>query len=294
MKKLLCVIFGFYFLFFNNFFASENPIVSNLQAFSNNNAKVAVVWTLPEEDLSNITNVVLYRTKSIVTNFDQIKDLEPVTVLDTYATQYVDTLTDYDDYYYSVVLITNKGPSTLILLSFNSTIKSVHLKLPEKKEVAAKVSDQKKYDEGTMRETPLPYLDLLETPENKSNLSDKTVKATQKFVSDKIAKKEEMSIYIFEEDLISPDGGDDFILFDILKNTFIQMKYPEAINQLKRLIGTKISEQVQNRALFYLGEAQYFAGFYEDSVKSFLKVENIYPALSNKWISSAIEKVEIN
>ena len=59
--------------------------------------------------------------------------------------------------------------------------------------------------------------------------------------------------YVFEEDLISPDGGDDFLLFEILRDSFIQKKYSKSEEQLKKLISTNRAKSVTERAKFYLG-----------------------------------------
>ena len=104
-------------------------------------------------------------------------------------------------------------------------------------------------------------------------------------------KSETMSPYIFEEDLISPDGGDDYLLFNILKTTFIQRKYDEAIPLLTQLIGTNISEDTRSRALFYLGESYYFTGNYNDAVKTFVKVENVYSNLVKQWLNSSLDNI---
>ena len=109
----------------------------------------------------------------------------------------------------------------------------------------------------------------------------------------KLKNKNFQKPYIFEEDLISPDGGDDFLLFEILKNSFIRQNYSESQKELLRLSGTKISEEVLNRATFYLGESYYFQGNYQNAVKNFLKVYEVFPELSKKWITSSLDLLEI-
>lgn len=98
-------------------------------------------------------------------------------------------------------------------------------------------------------------------------------------------------MYIFEEDLISPDGGDDYLLFEILKTTFVQKKYHQAITQIKRLTGTNISNSTRDRAYFYMGEANYFLGNYDEAVKCFVKVQQAYPNLTKKWVDSALDRI---
>ena len=97
--------------------------------------------------------------------------------------------------------------------------------------------------------------------------------------------------YIFEEDLVSPDGGDEYLLFEILKASFVTKKYKETIEKLNQLIGTNISEETRNRAYFYLGESQYFCRNYEDAVRSFVKVQAAFPTVSKKWLEDSLDRI---
>ena len=97
--------------------------------------------------------------------------------------------------------------------------------------------------------------------------------------------------YIFEEDLISPDGGDDYLLFEILKQYFVHKNYDEAIVQLNKLAGTNIKDSTRSRVYFYIGECEYLTGEYEKAVKSFVKVQDIYPTLARKWINSSLDRI---
>ena len=100
-----------------------------------------------------------------------------------------------------------------------------------------------------------------------------------------------MTPYVFEEDLISPDGGDDYLLFEILKNHFVQQDYEETVSQIQKLTGTNINENTRNRAFFYMGEAEYFLVHYENAVKTFVKVEAAYPVLVKKWLDASLDRL---
>ena len=89
-------------------------------------------------------------------------------------------------------------------------------------------------------------------------------------------------------------GYVDYLLFEILKTTFIQRKYGEAIEQLNKLVGTNISESTRNRAYFYMGESQYLLGNYDEAVKTFVKVGNAFPIQSKKWLDSSLERLQFN
>ena len=102
-----------------------------------------------------------------------------------------------------------------------------------------------------------------------------------------------LSPYVFEEDLISPDGGDDYLLFDVLKTTFIKRKYKDAQTELLRLLATNRSETVTSRSRFYLGESYYFRGNYAEAINAFLYVIDDYPALAKKWIDSSLDFMQL-
>ena len=98
---------------------------------------------------------------------------------------------------------------------------------------------------------PLPYLSIIEGINQKSDISEKTINNLP--LQDKNTNDDEyIHPYIFQEDLYTPDGGDDFILFEILKNYFIQEKYDQAFISLQHLTKTNIDEKVLNRAIFYM------------------------------------------
>ena len=142
-----------------------------------------------------------------------------------------------------------------------------------------------------MREIPLPYLDYIDGLEKKYLVSEEVAKASKSLGLESKKQVARLPIYVFEEDLISPDGGDDFLLFEILKTTFIQKKYAEAIAELEKLTGTNISSQTRTRAYFYLGESLYMLGRYEKAIKTFVRVENVYPELSKQWIDNSLDQL---
>ena len=60
---------------------------------------------------------------------------------------------------------------------------------------------------------------------------------------------------------------------------------------MNQLIGTNISEETRNRAYFYLGESQYFSGNYEEAVRSFVRIQQVFPTLSKKWLEASLDRI---
>ena len=144
------------------------------------------------------------------------------------------------------------------------------------------------------REIPLPFLDVTEQFSKKPVKMNEETKKIAASLADGTKDKESkrMEPYIFEEDIISPDGGDDFLLFEILRTTFIQKKYKDSADQLKKLLGTNRSKEVTKRAVFYLGESEYYTKDYSAAVRTFLLVYDEYPVQAKKWIDATLDEMQ--
>lgn len=287
MKKIVCL---FTVLICTLSLYAERPIVQDIIARNGKGTKINITWTLPSEPDEEITSLLLYRNTKQITAYSQIETLNPIAELSADMTGYTDTVPDFNDYYYAVIAVTNK-PNNVILLSFNSTITGAHVATKVKTTETVKKDYEKYYPEGTLRETPLPYIDLFDGIDKKETASKEVQASTNSLLTSAKQNKAMLPQYIFEEDLVSPDAGDDYLLFEILKTSFVTRKYNDAINQLTKLIGTNISENTRNRAIFYLGESEYLSGNFEESVRTFVKVEQAFPTLVKKWLDSALDRI---
>lgn len=293
MKKLTLF---FVFCTFISFLVAQKldePIVNNIQANALKGTKINVTWQLPQTPNEEIKTLYLYRNTKPITSYTQILSLNPLAILEGLTTSYIDSVKDYNTYYYAIITFTSK-PYELILPSVNATVKGAQLIVPEPKiETLQNKEEDKLYNQGTMRETPLPYIDFLEEPSSNTTISDSVVQKTSSFSAPNIKKNTTLLPYFFEEDLISPDGGEEYILFEILKNTFVQQEYKEAKRQLNLLVQRNISLNVLNRSYFYLGECEYFLGNYDSAVKYFVQVSQYFPLQTKKWINETLAKIEL-
>lgn len=273
--------------------SKERPLVSDINAFPGKGNSINVAWTLPKNPEQKIQRYYVYRSSSPIGTYYDLSNAALIATVDSSTAGYIDSVKNYNDYYYAVIAQVNGQKYDIILPSINSTVNGVHLKVPEKNHSLSYSPSAKEKIIGPdeLRDTPLPFLNFADYTKKKPKLFSLEVKnAAKSLVGSK--KQEEpkyLELHVFEEDLVSPDGGDDFLLFDILKNTFIQKKYGEACEQLNSLLRTRCSLSVQNRAVFYLGESQYYCKDYESAVKTFLRVYDIYPSLSKKWIDSSLD-----
>ena len=292
MKKSFSI---FILLFFSSILLfAEKPIVRDIQTEAGKGNKINIFWTLPENPEKEISSLLIYRDTRQIASFAQIKNVKPIVQINPDFSGYTDIVKDYNDYFYCVLALTKDStvPYDLILLSFNSTVKGVHISVNTQQKEPQKQETEKLYYEGTLRETPLPYIDIVENSiQPEPTVSEEAAFAAQTLTNKSKKREPILKPYIFEEDLISPDGGDDYLLFEILKQYFVQKKYDAAIIQLNKLAGTNIKENTRNRVYFYIGECEYLTGEYEKAVKSFVKVQDVYPTLARKWINSSLDRI---
>ena len=291
MKKTFSIL-GL--LFFSFILFAEKPIVRDIQAEAGKGNKINIFWTLPENPEKEISSFFIYRDTRQIASYAQIKNISPIAQIDSNFSGYTDLVKDYNDYFYCVLAVTKDSsvPYDLILLSFNSTVKGVHISMNTQQKEPQKKEQEKLYYEGTLRETPLPFIDIVENSlQPEPTVSEEVAFAAQTLTNKTKKREPVLKPYIFEEDLISPDGGDDYLLFEILKQYFVHKNYDEAIVQLNKLAGTNIKDSTRSRVYFYIGECEYLTGEYEKAVKSFVKVQDIYPTLARKWINSSLDRI---
>lgn len=290
MKRFISLVFVFSLIFC---VFAERPLVRDIQAVAGKGGKINVYWTLPENPDEKITGLLLYRNTVPITTFEQISFVEPLAKLPRDASGYTDYVQDFADYFYAIIAVTDE-PYNLVLVSINSTVNGCHLN-PQKNTAVEKNKDYEKlYPDGSSREMPLPYIDFVDgiNKDEQNILSELTVNAAKTLARPTKTKKDRLSVYYFEEDLVSPDSGDDYLLFDILKNYFVQKNYQRSISEFERLIGTNINASTRIRANFYMGEAYYMLGEYEEAIKIFCRTESAYPNLSKRWLDSSLDLIK--
>lgn len=274
-------------------FADDRPIVHNIVASSNQDKIISIFWELPKEPSPKINEICVFKSIKPINSFYDISKETPLAVLSATDTFYSDAVDDFSDYYYAVVAKTDSGLYDVVIPSLNSTVSAAHLKMPKLSENAKTSASAKEkiIVSSASRTTPLPFLDLLENQNaNTIKMSDKAHQIALELQKSYSPKENKITdVYVFEEDLILPEGGDDFLLFEVLKTTFIQRKYKEAVEQLDKLIGTNISKDVSNRATFYLAESYYFSKIYDVAALTFLKLYDVYPSLTKHWIDSSLD-----
>ena len=293
MKKKLFFVFILFSM--TVILAAQNkPVVHDIQANPSKGTRINISWTLPSNPVPEITKLLVYRDTRPISAYNQLANAEFIAELSAWETSYTDIVQDYNDYYYAVIAFTD-SPFDMIFVSMNSTVEGVHLIAPEEKDIEPKKkAEEKLYTDGTMRETPLPYINYVEGQGQEQLISDEAAQSVSSLgaASSKTGRTR-VSPYFFEEDLVSPDSGDDFLLFEVLKTTFVQEKYDEAIVLLNKLNGTNISQSVRNRVNFYIAQAYFFTGDFEQAAMTFAKTAQAFPLQTKIWMNYTLDRIAL-
>lgn len=299
MKKIFKFLISFVFFALSEavFFAADRPIVTEINAYGNQGSFITVSWKLPKNPEPRVTKLFVYKSSVPISNFTEISNATPAAELDSRQTGWLDKVSDYNDYYYAVICQTENSLFDIILPSINATMNGTHLQIKSSKTTKEQTESarEKLVPAGTMRETPLPYLDLTEGESRKQIKMSSKAKSKAKSLGGSNYKKNLTILepHFFEQDLVSPDGGDEYLLFDILKDSMIQRDYKKAEAQLNQLLGTNRSKDVTDRAIFYLGECYYFQEKYDLAVKQFSIVYTSFPGIAKKWIANSLDHFEL-
>ena len=297
---------------------SARPLVTGIKAEpSSSVGRVLVSWVLPA-DLSQVSSFCVYRTVKPVTRWAQIEGVAPAGTVARDADCFVDKVesTSVEYYYCVVTMLYEKGKTQesgislyydeqldedprsqkevalkLVLAGVNSTVDGSKAGQRTTIKPIAQVERERKEYEDKLREQPLAMIDILDdgTVAKKSAIKPETKRIVKSLLDNPTAKPKPLDVYVFEEDLYSPAGGDEYFLFEILRKTFIKKKYEECATSLKKFLARNRKQEVADRAAFYLGESYYFTGNFPLAVTQFLALEETYPELSRKWIESTLD-----
>ncbi len=320
--KFWIIFANFTFLFLGKSFAqNSSPLIFGIEAMGVSNSVITISWNLPLKTQNfYINSLLIYRDTKPITSYPQISSLKPLASLPQGTVSFNDRVNDSCDYYYAVISLTMAGsretedlyydeeldspqeigqgtPYTLVLPGVNATVNGAKVKTKKASTVSVseqKSENKKKTYENSLRELPLPFIDILGS--EKKHESTITANAEKQALSLTKKTEKEQNIlepYIFEEDLVSPASGDEYLLFEVLRTSFIKKNYTKAIHDLSNFLAQNRNEKVALRARFYLGESYYFSGDYKAALSKFLELQDTYPSLSRKWSESTLDLYKI-
>lgn len=296
MKKFifsaLALAFLIPFFSFSDDFSDTKPIASSISAQKISVNKIQLKWTVPDD--FNAASIAIFRDQKQISTAAPILSMKPVADVPAKTTSFTDTLSNFGEYFYALIARDKDGNLfDAVVPGINSTINAVTLENPNQDE-NAKNPVEAQYKPSYLRNLPLPYLDLISDIDRKP--SDFSVEAMKnaRTLSGKYysSKPKLLEKYVFEEDLVCAPSGDDYYLFQSLKNYFIKKDYKSSSADLKRFLSVKREPYTALRAAFYLGESEYFSRNYKSALQIFLFLDDIFPELSKSWIDSTLDLYE--
>ena len=311
MKKF---IFSFAAVFALQFFSQNlnaqsafqaKPIVNSISAKKTAVNKIQLTWSIPEN--FSAASIAVFRSNGQIVENSAILSMKPVAEIPAKSTSYTDTLKFFGEYYYALIARDKSGNLfDIVIPSANATISAVKLENPKKDEIektqigqADKIGQNKqseeKYQPSFLRNLPLPYLNLISDIGRKPTEFGEKAKTAGKELSGKFfAQKPKLrETYIFEEDLVCATSGDDYYLFQSLKNYFIKKDYRASAADLKNFLSVNREPYTAARASFYLAESQYYCRNYKSAMQIFLFLEDVFPSLSKLWADSSLDQYTI-
>lgn len=321
MRKFLTICIIFFVTVSITAAQTAKSIVSGIYTTSSSN-RISVNWNLPRKnDTVSIASLYVFRNTRPIESVNFLKENAPVAVLPPNSLAFVDPVKDTREYYYAVICVLSenssgtdeelyydeeldekipeekKVPYYVLLPGVNATVNGAKVKFVTKKEFSKLPPEDnfKTYEDNQLRDRPLPFMDILgdEAGHERKVSPSAQKKAEELFKKNKTEVNTEfLEPYIFEEDIVSPSGGDEYILFEILKNTFIQEKFDDAVKLLTRFTLQNRNREVIKRARFYLGESYYFMQNFPMALTQFLSTEEDFPSLSHRWIESTLTLFE--
>lgn len=270
------------------------PIVKNIEVSHIANAQVRVSWKLPQG--FSASAILIFKDTQPFVAKNQVVTTSPIAQVKADSTYYVDRLMNYQEYYYAVIAKRDDGTLyDVVLPSINATVTGIRAKREVvQQEEDAERPQEKLYADGQLRELPLPYLEMLEEQLKPNPLRKEVMDAGRELAGNHTVKHiKPLPPYIFEEDMIAPAGGDDYFLFEILKEYFVRKDYKNSVEQLLKFLSINRSDSVTNRAVFYLAESYYYRKNYRQALNLFLFVEDEIPVASKKWIESTLDLYQL-
>ena len=300
---------------------SARPVITGISAVSDSAGKITVSWSLPAKtEGTQISAVLVYRDSRPLTESSALAGIAPVARLGMGADTYTDTVSDGIEYYYAVILEVIAGnmradeelyydeeldaaetPAagtayTVLLPGVNATVKGTRARGTAKKQAPVQAAvPERTYEENQLRDRPLPFIDILggERRKKSGTISRGAEKKALSLAEGERPAPQVLEPYIFEEDLLSPQGGDDYLLFEVLRDSFIRQDYNASVTALKKFLAQNRTAAVTRRAQFYLGESYYYTGHYPEALSCFLSLEEAYPSLSRRWMESTLDLYSI-
>lgn len=268
------------------FSQSNKPYAKNISVqYFEKEKTLSINWENPASN--NISKIYIFYDEKPITSKDQLSKDKILIILDksktSYSfknekmfTPYFAVIFQLQDYSFYDVLIPSEN-STLYDPDLEVTFfESNNLPTDTNKNTTDKVAIQEGLEEGKIRNTPLPRINIEEKAFEGNFLQTKKVK---------------VSSYIFPEEMVENPFGVSYEIYNILANYYVEENFTEAAKELNYLLQNKFDEKTTARLYFYLGECYFFTEEYKKAIECFFLSEKQYPEISKQWQQYALNNI---
>ena len=162
---------------FSLFCQSNKPYAKNIN-ITLENQELILTWKNPEQD-SNIKNILIYNDKNPILSTNQLSKKNLVKILDKNQTSYtISDINHFSPYFAVIYQLKDDSVFDILIITENTTIYNETLankinslfaveivKKPEEVETVT-------FEEGKIRKTPLPTVDLIQSSSDKSKTNN--------------------------------------------------------------------------------------------------------------------------
>ncbi len=273
---------------------SDSTIITGIEASAiEDSILVSFVSTNPSRE-----TVIFRNTTPILTTDDLISSLTPTT-LPEYTKSYKDFPIPGIEYYYAVLDAGQFKVGKYRLVKGQNTT-STPVKITDK------VTRTGLPDIEYSQLLPLPFLSLstsvdkdtkiLSSPyillPDYKKLSEKTRKTVDRFLQKMPGSaRKEMKIEILPAETATNETGEAYNLQAIVKQYLNPKDMAKLQEKLTDFFRTEHSEEVSARGYFYMGQADYFMGKYDQALVHFLLADDRYYVEIQPWLDACFARL---
>jgi hypothetical protein len=152
---------------------------------------------------------------------------------------------------------------------------------------------------GASAATPLPYLQPADgssrsfaMPQRRTDLDPRTQAAISRLLaSTPPLKASQQAVVILPEDRNEPGAGESKSLYNILQDFLLSGDYTGAESKLLGFLNLRRSPYTEARVHFYLAQAYYFQGLYEEALLEFVLAQDQLYAPVQPWLESCFRNL---
>jgi hypothetical protein len=288
---------------------NSQDLSSSISNFNNSPNIISEIKTISTDNTIEISfnnsrsdrELVIYRSSEPINNYNDILKASLIATISSSTNIFIDHPQAGIPYFYIIM-------DSILTRSGQYTIKSDQNVTSKSTLIQAVNSGLMFENRETLRNQPLPYLDLKSSIDTGKLLLDSyseiPVKYSLTFESKNIIQTlvqntyqentEELKTVILEEDLASSANSEQYQLKRIIESDFSDKNWINAYKLLTNYLSVEHSPLLEIRAHFYRAQVLYFQNRYNESFMEFVLIYEDLPHEAKPWMDKLITLLRIN